>query len=95
VQNAFLLEQTSQSMRSVFSPKVDGIIALHATAWGSPLNTAMIFSSISSLAPAVTQGNYSAANTVLNAWADIQQVCPMICTPKCMLPASDLPSPAY
>lgn len=60
---------TPKSVRAVFAPKVDAVTNLHHSSWAAPLGTFNAFSSVASFIGSAGQGNYAAANSVLDAWA--------------------------
>jgi acyl transferase domain-containing protein/surfactin synthase thioesterase subunit/acyl carrier protein/NAD(P)-dependent dehydrogenase (short-subunit alcohol dehydrogenase family) len=65
---AGLLRQGPSTIRKALSPKEQGVrgLAESAAASGSPLETAILFSSVSSLIGNAQHGNYAGANAVLD-----------------------------
>ncbi|GEC93046.1 SDR family NAD(P)-dependent oxidoreductase [Brevibacillus brevis] len=67
--NGFLVRKSEQTFREVLAPKVRGTLILdQLTAADSP-DFFMLFSSVSTLMAAVGQGDYTAANAYLDAFA--------------------------
>ena len=60
---------TPTSVRAVFAPKVDAASNLQHSSWAAPLTALNAFSSVASFIGSAGQGNYAAANSVLDAWA--------------------------
>jgi hypothetical protein len=69
LQDALLPNQTLASLRAVMAPKTAAKDALQAHQAAQPLRQLVLFSSVASLVGAAGQGNYVAANAVLDAWA--------------------------
>ncbi|CAM9397790.1 unnamed protein product [Chrysoparadoxa australica] len=63
-----LMEQTAESMKKVFRPKVAGAWNLHelSTQWSQPLDFFVCYSSMSSLLGNAGQANYAAANAAVD-----------------------------
>ena len=57
------------SVRAVFAPKVDAALNLQRSSWATPQAALNAFSSVASFIGSAGQGNYAAANSVLDAWA--------------------------
>nr|CCE88378.1 polyketide synthase [Sorangium cellulosum] len=64
-----LLEQSEESFRRVFGPKALGAWHLHALSEGRALDFFVMYSSASALFGSPGQGNYAAANALLDALA--------------------------
>jgi hypothetical protein len=64
-----LLEQSWPRFEKVFAPKVRGALNLHELARNAGLDFFVLFSSAASLLGSPGQGNYAAANSVLDALA--------------------------
>lgn len=69
LRDAPLNKLTPDSVRAVFAPKVDGASNLLQSSWAAPLAPFNAFSSVASFIGSAGQGNYAAANSVLDAWA--------------------------
>ena len=69
---------TPAAFDAVLRPKVDAALALHDLTEGMELSAFVLFSSISGTAGSAGQGNYAAANAVLDALAEHRsgQACP-------------------
>lgn len=72
VQDKLLLKQDPESFRSVLGAKVSGLLAMGSTLGLAPLQSILLFSSVSSIVAPLGQPNYAAANAMLNAWANTQ-----------------------
>ncbi|XXX76158.1 SDR family NAD(P)-dependent oxidoreductase [Sorangium sp. So ce134] len=68
-----LLEQSEESFRKVFGPKALGAWNLHARSAGHELDFFVMYSSAASLFGSPGQGNYTAANALLDALAHERQ----------------------
>jgi acyl transferase domain-containing protein/NADPH:quinone reductase-like Zn-dependent oxidoreductase/NAD(P)-dependent dehydrogenase (short-subunit alcohol dehydrogenase family)/SAM-dependent methyltransferase/acyl carrier protein len=64
-----LLQSDREKFRKVMAPKMDGTWNLHYYSLNRPLDLFVLFSSVSSLIGSPGQGNYSAANSFLDAFA--------------------------
>ncbi|WP_159056772.1 beta-ketoacyl reductase, partial [Streptomyces yokosukanensis] len=60
---------TPERLASVFRPKVDAVLALHEVTRGLELDAFVVYSSASGVLGGPGQGNYSAANAFLDAFA--------------------------
>ncbi len=69
IEDGPLLIKTRESASRVLAPKVAGTLALRTTLGDSKLDFAVLFSSISSLAPPAGQVDYAAANAFMDAFA--------------------------
>jgi len=69
LRDAPLNKLTPNNVRAVFAPKVDGVSNLLQSSWAAPLAAFNAFSSVASFIGSAGQGNYAAANSVLDAWA--------------------------
>ena len=59
-----------RGLREVLAPKVSGSVALHRALGGEPLDFLLFSSSVQSLLGNPGQGNYAAASTFEDAWAE-------------------------
>ena len=73
LQDVTLPKQTAATMRAAAAPKLAGVLNLMAAMQGSPLENVALFSSTAALLGPAGQGNYAAANSQLNAWAQHAQ----------------------
>ena len=73
LQDSTLARQSLQGLRRVFAPKVDAAACLDRASVARPVNKMVFFSSISTLLGTSGQGNYAAANGVLDAFAESSQ----------------------
>ena len=73
VKPALILESDRQRIDEVFAPKVKGALILEELLGDDPLDFFVSFSSIASVAPAVGQVDYAAANAVLDTLAKRHQ----------------------
>lgn len=71
--DATLLQQSPDSIHTVFAPKVSGASHLVEAARGHELDFLALFSSVSALLGIPGQSNYAAANAVLDAYAHTLQ----------------------
>jgi NADPH:quinone reductase-like Zn-dependent oxidoreductase/acyl carrier protein len=67
--DGILLQQTAARLRTVFAPKALGAMHLHDLTRGAPLDFFVTYGSASGLLGAPGQGNYAAANALLDALA--------------------------
>ncbi|WP_170319936.1 type I polyketide synthase [Polyangium spumosum] len=68
-----LLELTEESFRNVFAPKALGALNLHAALGDRDLDFFLLYSSVAALVGSPGQGNYTAANALLDALAEERQ----------------------
>jgi NADPH:quinone reductase-like Zn-dependent oxidoreductase/acyl carrier protein/pimeloyl-ACP methyl ester carboxylesterase len=68
-----LANMTPEQMTRVLAPKVRGTWNLHEATLNDPLDTFVMFSSVSSLLGNAGQGNYSAANAFLDSMAHFRR----------------------
>lgn len=73
LRDGMLGRQSAAGLREVLSPKLAGTLAINEASHGIPLAACSLFSSIASLLGNPGQANYSAANGILDAFADKQQ----------------------
>ena len=73
LRDGLLGRQSAAGLREVLSPKLAGTLAMNDASHGIPLAACSLFSSIASLFGNPGQANYSAANGILDAFADKQQ----------------------
>jgi hypothetical protein len=71
--DGYLLQLNQSRFARVMAPKVAGTWNLHRATLEAPVDYFVMFSSISSLTGALGQGNYSAANAFLDAFADYRR----------------------
>jgi epothilone polyketide synthase D len=69
LEDGMLMNQSSASFRRVMAPKIFGAVHLHALTCDRDLDFFVMYSSSAGLLGAPGQGNYSAANTFLDALA--------------------------
>ncbi|MEP7209269.1 MAG: SDR family NAD(P)-dependent oxidoreductase [Alphaproteobacteria bacterium] len=62
--------ETVEEIRSVISPKRDGLAALIELLENAPLDFVVLMSSINAIAPSANAGPYAAANAVLDSFAE-------------------------
>jgi acyl transferase domain-containing protein/acyl carrier protein len=62
--------ETAEEMRSVISPKRDGLAILSDLLGDAPLDFVVLMSSINAIAPSPNAGPYAAANAVLDSFAE-------------------------
>ncbi|CAK9026138.1 Cytochrome P450 86B1 [Durusdinium trenchii] len=60
-------------LQPVLSPKMDGAVNLHAALSGTSLDQFLMFSSVAALLGSPGQGNYAAANSFLDCFAQYRQ----------------------
>jgi NADPH:quinone reductase-like Zn-dependent oxidoreductase len=65
--------QTVSTVRGVFGPKVSAMHCLDSLFVSYPVQSWVLFSSVASLLGSPGQSNYSAANSVLDAWSHAQR----------------------
>jgi acyl carrier protein len=73
--DGYLMQLSEQRFESVMAPKADAAWNLHRATSGQRLDYFMMFSSISSWIGTVGQGNYAAANALLDALALHRRAC--------------------
>ena len=71
--DGILLQQDAQRSRAVLAPKVTGTWNLHVLTAGKPLDFFVMFSSVASFLASAGTGNYAAANSFLDAFADFRR----------------------
>jgi acyl carrier protein len=74
MQDARLRQQSVDSIRGVFAPKVDGALNLLASQHALPLKHNVLFSSLVAFLGNAGQSNYAAANSALNSISDSQRL---------------------
>jgi len=67
--NGFLVRKEEAAFKEVLAPKIQGTWVLDRLTQDNPPDFLILFSSISTLIPAVGQGDYTAANAYLDAFA--------------------------
>jgi NAD(P)-dependent dehydrogenase (short-subunit alcohol dehydrogenase family) len=73
LQDGLLFKQTAGSVRYVWSPKLCFMAHAVFAVPQQALHVVSLFSSVSAFLGTPGQSNYAAANSALNAWADILQ----------------------
>lgn len=68
-----LPKQSASSFKAVFAPKLGALSTLNTSSTNLPITAITLFSSVASLLGGAGQGNYAAANAVLDAWSHAQQ----------------------
>ncbi len=71
--DAPIQSQDWEKFEKVFAPKVDGSWNLHETSLGKPLDFFILFSSIASALGSPGQSNYAAANSYMEALANLRK----------------------
>jgi thioester reductase-like protein len=69
LEDTVLINMTAEQLRKVLAPKINGAWNLHTQTLGRPLDLFLLFSSMTSISGTPGQGNYSAANSMLDALA--------------------------
>ncbi len=69
LQDALISNQTLSGLRAVLAPKVSGGQTLTGALGQQPLGFAALFSSVAGLLGSAGQGNYAAANAILDSMA--------------------------
>lgn len=67
--DALIQNQTTLGMRAVFAPKVNGTANIMAYIAPAAVQAVKLFSSVAARLGSGGQGNYAAANAVMDAWA--------------------------
>lgn len=70
LQDGVLTQQTAASVRAVFAPKLGFMVHCASAARLLGVQALSLFSSVSAFLGSPGQGNYAAANSALNCWAD-------------------------
>lgn len=69
LRDALIVNKTADDIRTVFAPKVNGVLALDEVTKDEPLDFIALFSSVSGIFGNIGQADYAAANTFLDAFA--------------------------
>ena len=67
-QDGLLTQQSADSLRMVFAPKLAGLVNLTSHTGGTEKATTIVFSSIAGELGSAGQGNYAAANAAMDSW---------------------------
>ncbi len=70
IRDSFLIKKTSEELRDVLAPKVQGIVNLDAATAHLPLDFMAVFSSTSALFGNVGQADYATANAFMDRYAE-------------------------
>ena len=73
LQDGILLKQSAASVRAVLAPKLRFMEHAASAARLQPVRALNLFSSVSAFLGSPGQANYAAANSALNAWAELLQ----------------------
>lgn len=73
LQDGILLKQSAASVRAVLAPKLRFMQHAASAARLQPVRAVNLFSSVSAFLGSPGQANYAAANSALNAWAELLQ----------------------
>ena len=73
LQDGILLKQSAASVRAVLAPKLRFMQHAASALRLQPVRAVNLFSSVSAFLGSSGQANYAAANSALNAWAELLQ----------------------